>query len=106
MATPYEAKGEGCATKPEQSGGVGGLRMYYVYLLRSTSHPVQKYVGITEDLKKRLSDHNKGFSKHTSKFMPWELVTYHAFYDKNKAYDFEKYLKTGSGKAFASKRFW
>jgi hypothetical protein len=38
--------------------------------------------------------------------MPWELVTYHAFQDKFKAYDFERYLKTGSGKAFASKRFW
>jgi hypothetical protein len=38
--------------------------------------------------------------------MPWELVTYHAFKDKYKAYAFEKYLKTGSGAAFASKRFW
>jgi len=34
------------------------------------------------------------------------LLTYHAFQDKYKAYDFERYLKTGSGKAFASKRFW
>ena len=80
--------------------------MYYVYLLRSISHPDQKYIGFTEDLKKRFADHNKGFSKHTAKYMPWELVAYHAFYDKNKAYEFEKYLKTGSGKAFASKRFW
>jgi putative endonuclease len=80
--------------------------MYYVYLLRSLSHPDQKYIGITEDLKKRHADHNNGFSKHTAKYMPWELVTYHAFQDKYKAYEFEKYLKTGSGKAFASKRFW
>jgi len=45
--------------------------MYYVYLLRSLSHPDQKYVGITEDLKKRHADHNNGFSKHTAKYMPW-----------------------------------
>lgn len=80
--------------------------MYYVYLLRSISHPDQKYIGFTKDLKKRFADHNKGFSKYTAKYIPWELVAYHAFCDKNKAYDFEKYLKTGSGKAFASKRFW
>ncbi|MFZ5835633.1 MAG: GIY-YIG nuclease family protein [Pseudomonadota bacterium] len=80
--------------------------MHYVYLIRSISHPEQKYAGITTDLKKRLTDHNSGQSKHTAKFIPWELVTYHAFQDKYKAYEFEKYLKTGSGKAFANKRFW
>lgn len=80
--------------------------MYYVYPLRSLSHPEQKYVGITEDLKKRIAEHNSGQSIHTAKFMPWELVTYHAFHDKYKAYDFERYLKTDSGKAFATKRFW
>lgn len=80
--------------------------MYYVYLIKSLSHPDQKYIGITEDLKKRHADHNNGFSNHTAKYVPWELVTYHAFKDKYKAYEFEKYLKTGSGKAFASKRFW
>jgi putative endonuclease len=86
----------------------GGLwqDMYYVYLLRSISHPDQKYTGITEDLKKRHHDHNNGFSKHTAKFVPWELVTYHAFQDKYKAYDFERYLKTGSGRAFAARHFW
>lgn len=80
--------------------------MYYVYLIKSLSHCQQKYVGITEDLKQRIREHNSGHSVHTAKFMPWELVTYHAFHDKCKAYDFERYLKTGSGKAFASKRLW
>jgi putative endonuclease len=41
--------------------------VYYVYLLRSLSYPDQKYVGITEDLKKRHADHNNGLSKHTAK---------------------------------------
>ncbi len=57
--------------------------MYYVYLIQSTSHPDQRYVGFTQDLKSRLKAHNAGESKHTSKFCPWELVTYHAFKDKH-----------------------
>jgi len=80
--------------------------MYYVYLLRSLSHPAQRYIGYTEDIETRLRDHNDGKSKHTSKFCPWEMVSYHAFKDKRTAQEFEYYLKTGSGQAFASKRFW
>jgi predicted GIY-YIG superfamily endonuclease len=80
--------------------------MYYVYLNQSTSHPDQRYIGFTEDLKSRLTAHNAGESKHTAKFCPWELVVYHAFKDKRKAQEFEYYLKTGSGKAFANKRLW
>jgi len=80
--------------------------MYYVYLLKSISSPDQTYVGFTEDLKARIKVHNAGGSKHTAKFLPWQLVTYHAFADKRKAQEFEYYLKTGSGQAFASKRFW
>lgn len=80
--------------------------MYYVYLLRSIDFPDQTYRGYTEDLKTRIKDHNAGRSKHTSKYMTWELITYHAFANKEKAKEFEQYLKTGSGKAFANKRFW
>lgn len=80
--------------------------MFYVYLLRSVAFPGKTYIGFTEDLKSPLNAHNAGESKHTSKFCPWELVAYHAFKDKRKAQEFEYYLKTGSGKAFANKRFW
>ncbi len=80
--------------------------MHYVYLLRSLSAPKQTYVGCTSDLKDRLQIHNSGGSSHTSKYAPWELVTYLAFADKQKAIDFEAYLKTGSGQAFANKRLW
>ena len=45
-------------------------------------------------------------SRHTQKYLPWKLVGYHAFGDKKMALDFETCLKSGSGKAFASKRFW
>ncbi len=80
--------------------------MYYVYLLRSINFPDKTYIGFTEDLKTRMHAHNAGESKHTAKFVPWQLASYHAFADKRKAQEFEHYLKTGSGKAFANKRFW
>ena len=80
--------------------------MYYVYLLRSDSHPGQTYVGYTTDLPARLEAHNGGGSPHTSKFRPWSLVTYLAFSTKGRALAFETYLKSHSGKAFASKRLW
>ena len=78
--------------------------MWYVYIIRSINSPDQEYTGATRDLKQRLSDHNSGKSTHTSKFAPWELRWYCAFPDKYKALDFEKYLKSASGRAFAKKR--
>ena len=78
--------------------------MYYVYILHTISSPVQKYVGFTKNLEKRLAKHNEGGCKHTAKFKPWEIVWFCAFPSKYKALDFEKYLKSHSGKAFASKR--
>jgi len=74
--------------------------MCYVYLLVSISHPTQHYIGLTRDLKKRVQDHNDGRSKHTAKFAPWKLAAYFAFADEKTAVAFEKYLKSGSGKAF------
>ncbi len=79
--------------------------MWYVYIIRSVDFPKQEYTGATADLKQRMADHNAGRSTHTAKFAPWELACYIAFPDKTKAYDFEKYLKSHSGRAFAKKRF-
>ena len=80
--------------------------MRYVYLLQSIDHDDERYVGMTDDLKSRLAAHNAGQSPHTSKFKPWRLVTYLAFTDPAKAQTFERYLKVGSGHAFARKRLW
>ncbi|MDD1516397.1 MULTISPECIES: GIY-YIG nuclease family protein [Bradyrhizobium] len=80
--------------------------MHYVYLLESEAFGGQRYIGLTTDLKKRLADHNAGKSSHTSRFMPWKLVAYVAFSDLHKARAFERYLKSGSGHAFAKKRLW
>lgn len=80
--------------------------MHYVYLLQSESVTSQRYVGVTADLKHRLTEHNAGRSPHTSKYAPWRLVTYIAFSDERKTETFERYLKSGSGHAFARKRLW
>jgi len=79
--------------------------MYYVYLLRSESHPKQLYVGSTRDLRQRLKDHNEGRCPYTAKFRPWILVAYFAFAQEKGAIAFEKYLKSGSGRAFSNRHF-
>ncbi len=80
--------------------------MFYVYLLRSEKDPSRSYIGYTADLKSRLKAHNAGQNHSTLTFRPWILETYLAFTSEAKARAFETYLKTGSGKAFASKRLW
>ena len=80
--------------------------MYYVYLIQSISKSDQRYVGLTTNLKKRLSEHDTGKTVHTNKFKPWELIAYVGFKDKKKAEDFELCLKQGSGHAFAKKHLW
>ena len=76
----------------------------YVYFLESVSDPSQTYTGLTDDLRTRLKKHNAGQSPHTSKYRPWRLLSYFAFSRDQVAVDFERYLKTGSGRAFAKKR--
>jgi len=80
--------------------------VFYVYLIESAAAAGQRYVGLTTDLRIRLKQHNAGQSTHTAKFKPWRLTTYLAFSDRTKAESFERYLKSGSGHAFAGKRLW
>ena len=80
--------------------------MFYVYLIKSISFPEQKYIGVTDDLRQRLKQHNAGYSYHTSKYKPWKLINYVAFSSKSAAVEFEKYLKTGSGQAFSNRHLW
>lgn len=77
--------------------------MYYVYIIQNQKDR-SYYIGSTEDLKRRLQEHNRGDVRYTKSRTPWELRWYCAFMDKKKALDFEKYLKQGSGFAFARKR--
>lgn len=80
--------------------------MPYVYLLESLGEPTRRYIGLTADLRVRLRDHNSGKSPHTSTYKPWRVVTYIAFTGREQAEAFERYLKSGSGHAFARKRLW
>jgi putative endonuclease len=75
----------------------------YVYILQSLNGD-HFYVGVTNDLDARLAKHNSGAVTHTAKFRPWRFKTYIAFSDDARAIDFEKYLKSGSGRAFAKAR--
>ena len=77
--------------------------MYFVYLLRCSDGKI--YTGFSGNLKQRLTAHENGKVKYTKTRLPFELISYIAFNDKYKAILFEKYLKSGSGKAFANKRF-
>jgi predicted GIY-YIG superfamily endonuclease len=77
--------------------------MHTVYILKSIAKPGKSYIGITQDLDRRLEEHNSGLSQYTKKFIPWEVETYIVFKNKLLAERFERYLKAGSGQAFLTK---
>ncbi|OGG51491.1 hypothetical protein A3C18_02835 [Candidatus Kaiserbacteria bacterium RIFCSPHIGHO2_02_FULL_54_11b] len=76
--------------------------MHYVYILRDDDGDV--YKGYSDNLKKRLQYHKSGDVQSTRKYKDLKLIWFCAFRDKKRALDFEKYLKEGSGHAFARKR--
>jgi len=80
------------------------MKFYYTYILESEKKPKRFYIGFTENLESRLKSHNQGQNPHTSKSKPWRIKTAIAFSDRQKALDFEAYLKSPSGRAFAKKR--
>ena len=79
------------------------MQFFYVYILQSISRPEHFYTGRTEDLHARLKKHNAGEVPHTAEHRPWQIKTAIASADKQRAIDFERYLKSASGRAFAKK---
>ena len=79
--------------------------MRYVYVLESMRAPPRWYTGSTSDLRRRLAEHNDGKSTNTAPLRPWRLVVAVAFRDADRAVAFERYLKSGSGRSFASRHF-
>lgn len=75
--------------------------MWYVYLLKCLDDNL--YTGCTDNWEHRLLRHQKGYVPATKKRLPVHLVSYFAFSNKYIAFEFEKYLKTGSGRAFLKK---
>ena len=79
------------------------MQLHYVYILQSIDHPEQFYTGLCGDVSARLKAHNAGQSPHTAKFKPWHLLSAHYFAEPATAANFERYLKSGSGRAHAAK---
>ena len=75
----------------------------FVYMLQSQSEPGRFYTGVTSNLRGRLAAHNAGECRHTAKHGPWSLHVVVAFRDQSRAVAFERYLKSGSGCAFAKR---
>lgn len=80
--------------------------MYYVYRIRSRNHPEHSFIGISRDVKKRLACHNGGQVEATQEFRPWKLSFYAAFSHKQRAKEFEAFLKSPEGKTFARQHLW
>lgn len=78
------------------------MEQWTVYILKCSDE--SHYVGCTQNLDNRLNKHIKGLVTSTKYRLPVKLITKIIFSDKYKAYFFEKYLKSGSGRAFMNKR--
>ena len=77
----------------------------FVYIIRSGVDPSRHYTGITSDVAARLEWHNTGPCGYTVNDRPWSLVVALEFSTESAARRFEKYLKSGSGRAFARRHF-
>ena len=75
--------------------------MFYVYIL--VCKDKRTYVGCTNNLKDRLQRHNNGYIEATKNRLPVKLINYFTFDKETTAFNFEKYLKSGSGRAFIKK---
>ena len=82
-----------------------GIQKRIVYILRSDSNPSRHYVGVTSDMDERLVWHNNGPCGHNVSYRPWTFVVTIAFPTERAAVLFERYLKSGSGRAFAKRHF-
>ena len=78
-------------------------KFFYIYVLQSERDEDRFYTGLTDDLRKRLRNHNTGRVLHTAKWRPWRLKAYIALSDRVRAAAFERYLKSASGRAFVKK---
>ena len=82
-----------------------GIGQRFVYVLRSDSDSTHYYVGITSDVDRRLEWHNSGPSGQTIRHRPWRVIVVVELADEQTALRFERYLKSGSGRAFAKRHF-
>lgn len=76
-----------------------------VYVLKNADARPHFYIGLTSDARARLADHNAGHCPHTTRHRPWQLHVTIELPDEQRAVAFERYLKSGSGRAFAKRHF-
>ncbi len=74
-----------------------------VYVLKSEADPTRYYTSLTSNMAARLDAHNAGRCPHTASGKPWIIDVIVEFSDERRAVEFEKYLKSGSGSAFAKR---
>ena len=77
------------------------MSMRFVYVLRNLETPPRYYTGLTSDVARRHAEHNAGSCTHTARHRPWSIDVVIEFADEQRAVAFERYLKSGSGVAFA-----
>lgn len=82
-----------------------GAERRTVYILRSDANRAKHYVGRASNVHDRLEWHNYGPCGYTIRHRPWSIVVSIDFTDEAVAVRFEKYLKSGSGRAFAKRHF-
>jgi putative endonuclease len=75
----------------------------YVYVLKNQDNPPKYYTGLTSNVVRRLAEHNGDSCHRTARYRPWELDVVIEFADERRAVAFERYLKSGSGVAFAQR---
>jgi predicted GIY-YIG superfamily endonuclease len=80
------------------------MQFFYVYILLCRDN--RTYVGCTDNLKSRLTKHQKGYIDATKNRLPVELIAYFALQNEHTAFNFEQYLKSGSGRAFLKKHLF
>ncbi len=67
--------------------------MHYVYVLKSKKAPQKLYIGFTNNLSRRIKEHNEGKSKYTSWFRPWNIIYSEAYFSRRDAEEREAQLK-------------
>ena len=75
------------------------LDMIMVYVIRSL-HKRYRYVGITDNLERRIRQHNVGKSISTRNFAPFYLLFTESYCDRSRARSRGKFLKSGAGRKF------
>jgi putative endonuclease len=76
---------------------------FYVYVLESLKNK-DIYIGYTNDLRKRVKEHNQGLSKSTKPYAPWKLIYYEACLNREDTQRREKYFKTSQGRRLLKRR--